>query len=261
MLSMFLSSLSSEWLKKKRSLLSWLVLGAASFVPAIILAVRLIRQDGLPETYRAPDFWLRLWTSSWESMAIFLLPWTIILTVSLITQLEYRNNTWKQLHASPQPLGVIFAAKLAVILAAVAQLLLLFNVAIYVSAMTPAMLLGAVDAPQAAIPYVHFLRRDAAYFLDALPIVGLQYLIALRFRSFVVPLGAGLALWILSLGSLSWAYNYVVPYSYSAIDFASTTQSRVNQVLPASTRVLGVAWFALFTLAGYVLYVTKRDRG
>ena len=105
------------------------------------------------------------------------------------------------------------------------------------------------------------MRRTASFFIDVLPIVGLQYLLALRFRSFVVPIGIALALWVLALGSLGWQFNYLFPYGSAAIDYTTEVQSRVNHQLPASTRVLALGCFAAFTLAGYVLYVGKNERG
>ena len=75
-------------------------------------------------------------------------------------------------------------------------------------------------------------RRNVSFFLDALPVVGLQYLLALRFRSFVIPLAAGLALWIAALGGLPWEFNYVIPYSYPAIDY-TLGRSLARQPRPA----------------------------
>ncbi len=261
MAAAFVASVRSEWLKTRRSLTTWVVVGAASFVPAIVLLIRLTRPAGLPELYRSADFWTRLWISMWESMALMVLPLTIIVLVSLVTQIEYRNNTWKQLHASPQPLGRIFFAKLVVILVLVVELFVCFNVAVYLLAMLPAWLRSDVQMPSAPIPVAHFLSRNFSFFVDALPVVGLQYLLALRFRSFVIPLGAGLALWITALGGLPWEFNYVIPYSYPAIDYTLDVPSRVSHSLPASTRILATAWFLALTAAGYVLYVTRKDRG
>ena len=65
MIGTFISSVQSEWLKTKRSLMAPLVVGAACFIPLVILVVRLMRARQLPEIYRAPDFWQRLWISSW----------------------------------------------------------------------------------------------------------------------------------------------------------------------------------------------------
>ena len=147
------------------------------------------------------------------------------------------------------------------VLTLVLLLFVSFIAAMYLTAMVPVLLFASVDAPPARIPVAHFLRRGGSFFIDVLPIVGLQYLLALRFRSFVVPIGIAVALWILALGSLAWQFNYLFPYGYATIDYTIEVQSRVNHQLPASTRVLAMGCFAVFTLAGYVLYVTKRDRG
>ena len=261
MIALLVHSVRSEWLKQKRSLTSWLVLGAAFFIPTLIAAVRLIRPAGLPEIYRAAGFWERLWVQSWESMSVFIMPLVIMLGASLIAQLEYRNNTWKQVHATPQPLAVIFIAKLFIILAMVVQLFFWFNVAIYLSGMIPALVFARVDAPASPIPYAHFLRQNAAFFVDVLPIVGLQYLLALRFRNFMVPMGVGMVIWITAIGALPWEYNYVVPYAHAVIDYTMTVQSRVAHALPAPVPAIASLYFAVFVLMGYVVYVTKGDKG
>src|SRR5215211_5387036 len=110
----FALSFQSEWQKKKRSLSSWLVIIGAVFTPTIIFIYKLTRAKYIAQMNVSPTFWEDLWKSSWESMAIFLLPIGVILASSLITQLEYKNNTWKQLHTTPQSLTTIFFAKLAV---------------------------------------------------------------------------------------------------------------------------------------------------
>src|SRR5215213_2440672 len=121
----FVSSFQAEWLKRKRSLASWLVLVGAFFTPAIILTSRIKNHAALPGLYLSEDFWRRSWNQSWESMGVFLLPIGIILATGLIAQIEYRNNTWKQLHTTPQALTTIFSAKLLVILIMLAQVFVL----------------------------------------------------------------------------------------------------------------------------------------
>jgi lantibiotic transport system permease protein len=257
----FLRSLRGEWLKRRRSLVSWLIFGSAFFVPAIILAARLHRPDQLSAVYEADGFWEKLWTAAWESMTILILPMVIPLVVSLITQIEYRNNTWKQVHASPQALATIFLAKLTVILIVVAELFLLFNVAIYLTGVLPALLFREVPLPVSPIPFRLFLDRDLRYLVDCLPIVAVQYMLALRFRSFVAPLGIGMALWVLSVGTLSTPYNYFVPYSYCGMDYLVDEGYRVFPNLPASPSALAAGCFALFTLAAYLAYALKADKG
>ena len=112
----FIHSFQSEWLKKKRSLSSWLVVVGGFFTPLVIIIARLVHHEQLAVLYAKENFWNQLWKSSWESMAIFLLPIGVILATSLITQLEYKNNTWKQLHTLPMNLTTVFFSKLLLLM-------------------------------------------------------------------------------------------------------------------------------------------------
>src|SRR3954470_13449125 len=111
----FIYCFQSEWLKTRRSLAAWLVVIGASFTPVIITIARLVHHTKMAAISTSDNFWMALWNSSWESMAIFLLPTGTILASSLITQIEYKNNTWKQLHTTPHSLVTLFLAKFAVV--------------------------------------------------------------------------------------------------------------------------------------------------
>jgi hypothetical protein len=142
----------------------------------------------MPALYVSPDFWNILWKQSWEAMATFFLPMGVILATALITQIEYKNNTWKQLHTTPQKFITIYFAKLAVIVVMMAGLFALFNVGIYLSGVIPALLYGSVSYPTAPIPFLLFLKENIKFFIDCLPILALQYLISLRFKNFLTRL-------------------------------------------------------------------------
>jgi lantibiotic transport system permease protein len=260
MVATFVHSVSSEWLKQKRSLTSWLIFGGAFFVPTIIFLSRFRHIPALPAMYEAPLFWEGLWRQSWESMVFMILPMAIMLMASLLAQLEYRNNAWKQVHASPQPLATIFLAKLVVLLVLLILLMFWFNVAVYLAGVLPVILFSNVHAPASPLPLTHFLKRDLALLIDVLPIVALQYMLALRFRSFLAPLGIGMALWILSVGTMGWTYNYVVPYSYAGIDYLMVEYAR-KQAIPVRPGVIAAACFLVFTGVGYVVYAWKADKG
>ncbi|CAN5863440.1 hypothetical protein BH18ACI5_BH18ACI5_20910 [soil metagenome] len=61
--------------------------------------------------------------------------------------------------------------------------------------------------------------------------------------------------------ALVWDYNYLIPYSYIAIDYTRTVQSRVKHVLPAPAFAFALGYFLIFCIAGYWLYATKSDKG
>ena len=249
----------SEWLKRRRSLTTALVLGSACFVPAIIFLSRFRRIDALPGIYGNPRFWDTLWMQSWESMALMILPMAIMLTVTLITQIEDTNNAWKQVHATPQPLAAVYAAKLVVILVLIGALILAFTAAIYLSAVLPAAIFAQVETPARPFPIARFLRRDVVFFIDVLPIVSLQFLLALRFRTFLTPLAIGMAMWILSIGTMGWTYKYLIPYSYAGIDYLMVEYKR-PMALPAIPAVIAAGCFLVFTVTGYVLYARREDK-
>jgi len=215
----------------------------------------------VPQIYSADGFWTLLWRNSWESMAIFFLPMAAILATSLITQIEFRNNAWKQVHALPIGRATIFFSKLAVVLLMMGQFLLLFNAAIYLSALMPYLLVGGVPYPRNPIPYLHFLREDLLYFVDILPIVAAQYLISLRFRNFLVPVGAGFVAWVAALATLRWKFGVLVPYTYCMFNYLKN-EPVTKAVMPTvNFHWFAAGYFVVFTVLGFVLFVTKREKG
>jgi lantibiotic transport system permease protein len=256
----FINSFQSEWLKKKRSLASWLVVAGAFFTPAIILAARIKNHAALPKLYAENDFWLKAWNQTWESMGVALLPIGIVLATALVAQIEYKNNTWKQLHATPQSLTTIFAAKFLVVLIMLAEVFVLFNIGFYLSAAIPALIFGNVPFPFAPIPFGDFWNANVNFFVCCLPILALQYLLSLQFKNFLAPVGAGLAIWFLGIGLLSWEYSYLFPYNHGAIKFLTAT-GHFKHEIPVRLEYLALIYFAAFTIAGWFLYVTKKEKG
>lgn len=257
----FIYSFQSEWIKKKRSLASWLAVIGGFFTPCIVIVARLAQHNKLPAAYAAPDFWEKHWRSSWESMAFFLLPVGVILATSLVTQLEYKNNTWKQLHTAPVSFTMVYFSKLAVIAVMLLQFFVLFNIGILISAMVPALLLSKVPFPAEEIPSIYFLKDNALYFIDCLPILALQYFIGLKYKNFLVPIGAGFLLWVISLGSLVWKYGYVIPYTYGMYNYLKTEDVTKAAIPPLNFHWLAVGYFLAFTLIGYITYINQKEKG
>jgi hypothetical protein len=257
----FINSFQSELLKTKRSLAFWMIVIGGFFTPAIIIVARLVRFSKLPEIYSADNFWDLLWKNAWESMAIFFLPLGAILSTSLIAQIEYKNNTWKQLHTMPLSYTTIFFSKLAVILVLMLQFFVLFNLGIYLAAIVPYLLVGGTPYPSQRLPYESFLRENFLYFVDTLPIVALQYLIALRFKNFLVPVGMGFVFWVGALASLSWKFGYVIPYTYPMYNYLKAGVETKAVIPDVNIHVLAVMYFGVITAVSYVLYVTKKEKG
>ena len=256
----FFHAVSSEWLKRRRSLTTWLVLGSATFVPAIILAARLRYPGKLAAIYADPKFWDILFVQAWESMALMILPLATMLIVSLVTQIEDRNNGWKQLHAAPLPVATIFLSKLVLILFLVSGIVVLHNLALYFVGVLPAWLLPGLDVKVAGFPAQAQIARSAIFLIDVLPVVGIQYLLALRLRTFVAPLAIGMAQWILSLGLISWEFSYLLPYTYPSLDYLRVEYQR-NLPTPAGVSTIAAGVFLAATAAGALLFSLRENKG
>lgn len=261
MLTTLRAAVRIEWLKQRRSLAGWLVVLGGLFVPGILFAFLMYHRATLPATYATGTFWEMFWTRSWESISIMMLPLESILLVSLLVHIEYRNNTWKQVHASPLPLAAVFTAKLAVILFRVLQFLVVINLGLFAAALLPLLLVKGAAYPAGPLPLTRFLVRNLYYFVDLLPVIGFQYLLALRCRNVLVPLGVGLALWVVSVGMLSSGYGYLIPYGYDALRYLVDAGAKQAGSVPVPIEPLALACFALTTAAAAALYLARRDRG
>jgi lantibiotic transport system permease protein len=257
----FIHSFQSEWIKKKRSLGSWLIVVGALFTPSIIIAARLLHYRRLPVLYAANNFWTSLWRSSWESMAVFFLPMAAILATSLITQIEYRNNAWKQVHTLPLPEVTLFLSKLAVILVLMFEFFILFDLGVYAAAMLPWIVVGHMPYPAAALPLRVFLADTGNYMLGCLPIVTAQYMLSLRFQSFLVPVGVGFLTWVGAVAALSGKFGYLVPYAYTMLYYLRDDPKGRITVPVSQLNWLSIGYTLLFCLSGYMLFVTKRQKG
>ncbi len=254
----FTDSLGSEWLKTRRSLASQLVIVGAFFTPVIVIGARLLHLSKVAALSAKPDFWTALWHSCWESMAIFFLPMGVILATALVTQIEIRNNVWKQVHTLPLTHATIFFSKLLVIVVLMAEFVVLFVLGVFLAGALPAILSGVAVPPN--FPSGIFAREAAFYFLDALPIVAIQYALGLRFKSFLVPIGVGFLAWVTALAALSSKFGAWLPYAYTMLDYLKGDRHGKAAVPVFDIHLAALAWCAVAIAAGYALFVTKREK-
>ena len=261
MTATFVNLFYSEWLKRKRSHATALIAGGSLFTPLVVLLVRLTHPAGLARIYASDSFWPALTRASWESMAIFFLPLGAILIASLIAQLEFRGNAWKQVHALPVHAAAVYFTKLVVIVILLAELLALFNVAVYVSGLVPSLLVPGVPRPRGAFWTRQLLADDALYFIDVLPIVAAQYVLALRWSNALVPIGAGFVAWVGALAAVSSRLAVWWPYSYPIIHYLQQTPKGAHFAGDVRIHLFAAIFFALLTLAGCAWFITRNERG
>lgn len=254
-------SIESEWIKQRNSTTFWLILAGGLFMPLVLGSMHMLFIRKLGRTYFAPDFWLRWYLDGWELMARLLLPMVIILSASLTAQLEYRNNTWKQLHTTPQGLSTIFMAKLLVVLCFILQMLVVFMIAMFIAGSLPIWFYGHIPQPNEVFPWQKLLSIGLTFYVLALPMIALQYLFSLYFKNYIIPLILGIFILGVSITALPWKYAYLLPYNYGAIYIKQLFSKNHIQNSEMLNLYLALGYFILFVFLAFSLYRTKKEKG
>lgn len=250
----------SERAKNRRTLTIWLILVGGFFTPSIIFLWQLRRYQKLPTVYLSDDYWLVAWRLHWESMTVILFPVGIILACALLAQLEVKNNTWKQLLSTPLSLSSIFFAKLGIVHVMLLQVFLLFNFAMFLFAILPTIIFSDVPFPTASYSTKSLLEFNLRYYVDCLPMIAIQQLLSLHFKNFLVPVGAGLLIWLIGVAGATASFSYVFPYFICGLDFLIDIKDKRYPSVPVNLQWISLGYFFLFTTINYCLFVFKSDK-
>jgi hypothetical protein len=253
-----LISLRSEIFKTKRTAAFYFTLVGAAVVPLMFLLN--ISTDGLPDEDKSTrDPLNAIFKLSTEMTGLVILPLFVVLICTLLPQIEYKNNTWKQVLTTPQTKANVYMAKFLNI----HLLILLFLVANHL------FMWLVIIATHFIIPDLNLLNRPlngytvwtniSNSYLTVLAICAIQFWIGLRIKNFIVPIAIGLALWItgtvMVLEYHSRLSNYF-PYSFHVFNFSPQHKPAINQVVWTSA---GYAVFAL--LIGFFDFRSRRMVG
>jgi len=189
-------TLQSELLKTRRSSLIYLCLAAAVLGPALML-FDYGSEEGLREL--AKDPWNRYFQQGTMMLNLLFLPMFLVLTFTLLPQLEYRNNTWKQVLTAPQPISQLLVAKLLVGHLFVILFLLLYNLFLLGSLVITGLSHPSLQLFSHSLDVTRQLTQLGTGYGSALAISGLHFWLGLRSRSFLLPLGIGIAGWFTTM--------------------------------------------------------------
>jgi hypothetical protein len=191
-----------------------------------------------------------------EMTGLVIFPLFVVLICTLLPQIEYRNNAWKQVLTSPQTKVSVFMAKflniqLLMLAFLIASHLFMWVVAIAIHFMVPK--LNLLNQPLNG--YTVLLYNINSY-LTILAVSAIQFWIGLRFKNFLVPIAIGLVLWITGM-SMVFEYHsdftVYFPYSFHAFTFYPGNKSQLSQVEWTS---FGYAVF--FLLMGFLDFRRRR---
>ncbi len=241
-----LISLRSELLKTRKASF-YLTLIAAAAGPVMYLLNVLLDENEIDASEKDPLNAIFKILSDMNGTALF--PLFVILICTLLPQIEYRNNTWKQVFASPQTKAKVFLAKfmnvhLLMLLFLIATHLFMFLTIIGINFIKPG--LNLFKHP---LDWNTILVNAANAYILLLAVCTIQFWIGLRFKNFIVPIGIGFALWLAgTIMAVQYKSDLVFyfPYSFPAFPVSTKLKLQLTQVAWTS---LGYA--LLFVIIGF----------
>jgi len=255
-------SLRTEIIKTKRSAAMWICILGAGFIPAIFTLVLSVNPK---EFFNNPNFiahpWRTHFAQGWQAFSAFLLPLFVIIVCSMIVQIEYKNNTWKQVFASPQSIGNIFFSKYSTILLMILFLFLMFNLFMIGGAILANLIQKEYTFLSSNLEISLILKMNLKSFVSLLGIISIQYWLSLRIKNFIVPIAIGLALLITAMIVQQWEHIYKVPYAYSFLTFLTMNRTLRGGPLFQNHELNSMCWFVAITALAFIDMRFRKERG
>jgi len=251
----FINSLRSEILKIKGSALLWLSIFGTLLIPLALTIRNIAIGNHLNLEAARHGGWMHEYARVAEPFVAFLLPIGAILICSLIAQVEYRNNNWKQVHTTPQSYTRIFCAKYSVLFLLTGMVFLLLLLGVFILGAVPTLILNG-SFPHEGFPIEALTRELLKCFIVMLPIIGIQYLVSLRYANFLVSIGVGLALFVGTILVVQYKFSFVSPFSYPFYYINGNMPDLDHRMYKYA-----FAYFLLLTIVNFILYISKRQKG
>ncbi|SHI72598.1 hypothetical protein SAMN02745146_1511 [Hymenobacter daecheongensis DSM 21074] len=245
--------LAADYGKLYRTPALWLALAGGALPVLLNFCIFYFKGEYLVKPGQNP--WPHYVTMSWQTASAFLLPLFVVLLTGLLAAIEHQAVGWKHVHALPVGRGAVYVSKLLILL----QLTLLAQM------LYAGLLLAAGGVLGWLRPELGFRAGSIALgpvglmlghtFLATLGLLGIQYVAALWWRSFVVPLALGIGGIVTGLTLLRWEHVDVIPYAAPARVLHALSGKAVLTVDPAVSLAewYSLAWFGGAVLLGYAL--------
>lgn len=258
MANSFVINTYTEALKCRRSAAFWATLAGALFIPALLFLMYALRPDTFVPMMKGNP-WGQHIERAWKSAAPFLLPMYVILVTSLVAQIEYRNNTWKQVYSTPRSYADIYFSRFIIVQLLIIICFILLNLFILLGGLGAGLIHRGYNFLTTPVPWQRMLLYTSKVYISTLGISAMQYWLSLRFRNYIASTGIGLALIIVSLIILEWEKIMYFPYAYTMLTLMHTIMGRKN--ITSAHETIVYAWFAGILLLGFLDTATRRERG
>ncbi|RYY57988.1 MAG: hypothetical protein EOO05_17535 [Chitinophagaceae bacterium] len=257
-----LTSVKSELIKTKRSSSFWLSLIGAGVIPVIFLLIYLIRPDKVVNQMKAMP-WETHFFQGYQQFSSLLLPIFVILICSQIPQIEYKNNTWKQVFASPQSIGNIFFSKYIAIILMILFLFLMYNIFMILAAVIPSFIHKEISFLKHPINWAQLFELNLKTFISLLGIISIQYWLSLRLKNFIAPIGIGLALLIGSMMAFGfgWEHVFKLPFAFPLLTLVNLPKDGSSGHALLNHEWNSIGYFVFFTILAFLDMKYRKQRG
>ena len=254
-----LISLQSESVKIKRSAAFYVCFIVAAIVPLILFFDVVTPSDGAKEVVQQESL-DKYFEHAQQVTNFIFLPLFIILISTLLMQIEYRNNTWKQVLTSPQKMINVFFSKfitlhLLIIVFIASFLTFLFIGILLINLIHPGLFKKGFDL-QAV------LLANWNLYVSVFAISAIQFWLSLRFKNFIAPLAIGFCLWIMAplmLFSLNWSFADRYPYSFPIQLVAMSEKPDFKPDVPL-IHILSIAYGLFFLAVAFIEFKIRKVR-
>lgn len=256
----FAIATGTELLKTKRSASFWLSIIGAAIIPGIFfLAYTFNSKEIIQELQAAP--WVRHFNLAWQFMSAFLFPMFVILVCTLIPQIEFKNNTWKQVFAAPQSFGNIYFSKFLTIHILILFFYILFNLFMILTGVVVNFIHSGYTFLDHSIDWQTLMKLNLKTYISILGISAIQYCLALRFKNFVAPTGIGLALLVGSMiaAGMGWKHVYKLPFSHPILTLKYMDMP--NRPFLENHEINSIIVFAVFLIIGFLDMRFRKEKG
>jgi hypothetical protein len=198
-MSEFVRIISIEAMKLRRTLALKVSIMVPLAVIAITLTMNLLRSYGSEFVGDHPNGWDTLILDQTLILWLFVLfPLFVTLEAALLAGVEHRENNWKHIFALPIPRWTIYMAKLMVGFGLVVVSSVVLAVGTVVQGAIIAMFRPDLGL-SLPIPWDLVFLRNFGFLPAALFMLAIQIWVAIRWRSFTVPMVVGIVGTMLSI--------------------------------------------------------------
>ncbi|RYY28172.1 MAG: hypothetical protein EOO04_08530 [Chitinophagaceae bacterium] len=224
-----LASLRSEILKIKRTASFYFTIVGAGIVPLLYL-INVLSGD-IDSTKTDPFNAMFKLGAQMNGLVFF--PLYVVLICTLLPQIEFKNNTWKQLFASPQSKQQIFIAKFLTIQLLLILFLITNLVLMFLAAVIGHFAMPELDLLNQPLSIKAIIVNAANTYVCVFAICAVQFWLGLRSRNFIIPIAVGLVLWfvgIMMVLEYKSVFAKYYPYSYNIFAVTPKLKNQLNIV-------------------------------